>query len=282
MTLEVRDTPLIRRLTEWFDYLFWKRGKPLDAVEVKRLRELWPEHPPFPSTLKKKAKPPGWQGSAPQPPPAQSDFKLGTSNKKIQSLLREFKSNECRYHPGTGLSCFEWSASDEKDQAQAGKTLGTLMHRTSRWTKSDLSELFDIAHTFGRAAMMWKPKFIRQSPVKVAKSLTFLLRGDGDPYVRFEKLLVSGGGYKLFGLGGAGLMFLMHLWNPKEFAILNKPVDDALRALKFSFGREMSERRWEAYRERTLAVLEIARLTKLKTLTRTDHFLDAFAKGHIG
>lgn len=242
---------------------------------------LWPVHPPFPITHRKKGKPPGWQGAAPQPPPAPSDFKLGMSNKKIQSLLREFKNKKCPY-PGSKGSCFEESSSDEIRHAQAGRQLKTLMHRASRWTKDDLSEIFDIAPTYGPAAMMWKPKFIRQSPVKVAKSLTFLLMGDGDPYVRFEQLLVSSSGYKLTGFGEAGVIFLMHLWNPKEFAVVNQPVDDALEALRFSLGRGTSQRRGEAYRDRTAAVLEIARVTKLKTFARVDHSLDAIGKGHIG
>lgn len=281
MTLEVSNAQLVQRLTVWFEDLFEERGKQLDSVDVKRLMGLWPRRPPLPITHEKKDKFPTWQGAAPQPPPAPSDFKVGTSKGKIQSLLSEFKSNKCPY-PGSSGSCLEESGSAEERHVQAGKRLRALMNRTSRWTKDDLIEIFEMAQTYGQAAMMWKPKFIRQSPKRVAKSLTFLLNGDGDPYARFEKLLVSGSGYKLTGLGEAGVIFLMHLWSPKEFAVVNQPVDDALKILKFSFGRETSQRRAEAYRDRTAAVMAVARLTKLKTLARVDHFLDAIGKGHIG
>lgn len=281
MTLEVTDTALVRALIKWFEELFEHRGTQLSSADVKRLVKLWPTHPPVPIMHKKKGKTAGWQGAPPHSPPAASDFKLGTSSKTLGTLLWEFKKNKCPY-PGSTGSCFEEAISAEKRHTEAGKELRTLMHHAPQWSKGDLEKVFDVAQTYGAAAKMWKPKFTNQSTAKVAKSLTFLLKGPGDPYVRFEKLLASGSGYKLTGLGEAGVKFLMHLWKPKEFAVVNQPVDDALKALKFSFGQKASQRRGEAYRDRTAAIRAIARLTKLKTFARVDHFLDAIGKGHIG
>jgi len=82
-------------------------------------------------------------------------------------------------------------------------------------------------------------------------------------------------------MGEVGIICLMHLWNPKNFALVAKPVDSALKAL-VEFGRAISLRKGEGFKDRTAAAIQIANLTGLKTLGRVDHFLDAIGKGHIG
>jgi hypothetical protein len=99
--------------------------------------------------------------------------------------------------------------------------------------------------------------------------------------VRFEKVLAKGSGYKLAGMGEAGLTFLMHLWAPKEFAVINAPIEKALKKLKVKF-RESSHRKGQIFKDKTAAAKKIAAATRLRSLARTDHFLDALGKGHIG
>lgn len=83
-------------------------------------------------------------------------------------------------------------------------------------------------------------------------------------------------------MGKGGLTFLMHLWNPGEFAVIMQPVEKALKVLKVNFGRATSRREGQDYKDRTAAVRQIGKLTALKTFAQVDHFLDALAKGHIG
>lgn len=124
--------------------------------------------------------------------------------------------------------------------------------------------------------------FVRQNPTRVAQCLSFLLEGPGDPYRRFERILTSGSPYKLNGLGSVGIIFLIHLWMPGDFAVVNQPIEDAFKMLKVRFDRPVSSRLGQGYMDRTAVVKEIAKWTGLKTFARVDHFLDAIGKGHIG
>jgi hypothetical protein len=68
----------------------------------------------------------------------------------------------------------------------------------------------------------------------------------------------------------------------KNFALVAKPVDNALKAI-VEFGRaNISLRKGQGFKDRTAAAIQIANLTRLKTLGRVDHFLDAIGKKHIG
>ena len=82
-------------------------------------------------------------------------------------------------------------------------------------------------------------------------------------------------------MGEVGFIFLMHLWNPNAFAVLNRSADDALKALRVTFGRATSRRKGQAFKDRTAAVEFIAQHTGLKTFDRVDHFIDAIGKKHI-
>lgn len=280
LTLEVSDSRIVRQLVAWFDNM-WNQAKEVDPTTLRKLIRLWPGHEAHVRGRKTKAKLPGWDGDAPQPPPGPSEFKIGVSKAKIRKLLSEFRNNECPYETD-GQSCLKEAENMEEDNNELRKKLFSMMRRCSSWAKKDLEKLFDLAFTYGKAAKFNKPVFVRQSPAKVARSLAFLLKGDGDPYVRFEKVLATRSPYKLNGMGEAGLTFLMHLWNPREFPVVNKPVDVGLKALKVSFGRATSRWKGQAFKDRTAAVRQIGKLTGLRTFVKVDHFLDAIAKGHIG
>jgi len=99
---------------------------------------------------------------------------------------------------------------DEAWYRRLASEFRSLWRRRASWRKADLETLFDLAYTHGRAAKLRKPLFGRQDPVRVVRSLHFLLEGLGDPYVRFEKVLATGSQNKLHGMGEAGIIFLMH------------------------------------------------------------------------
>jgi PLD-like domain len=281
LVLEVSDSRIVRQLVTWFDNTLWSHAQVIDSEIVRRLSRLWPNRDATPRGPKTKAKLPAWRGETPQPPLGPSEFRFGGSKMEIGGLLSEFKNNECPYEYPLGASCWEVARSNEKVNKKHSKTLHSLMFRRSSWGKNNLEELFDLAHTYGKAANFHRPAFVAQNPEKVSRSLDFLLNGEGDHYIRFEKLLDQKR-YKLNGLGEAGIIFLMHLWNPKEFPVLNKPIDKALKKLKFSFGRKKSQRVGQAYKDRTAAIRKIMERTGLKTFALVDHFLDAIGKGHIG
>jgi len=278
MTLEMSDRPLVKKLVAWFDG-HWQDGRDLDTEEVDRLKTLWrPKHQP--TTVAHKAITiPQWH-ERPDQPPNESRFKIAFKGQALKQLLSKFKSNECPYGEIEGASCLETADLYERTYQAHGKKLHALMRRRPGWTHNTLGSIFDMAYMHGRAAKMRRPLFVKQSPRKVARSLSFLLEGDGDPYVRFEKVLATGSPYKLDGLGAAGAIFLMHLWSPSEVALINAPIVDALRTLKVV--PVLSSQKGQAFKDLSASIKQIAKATKLGTLARADHFLDAIAKRHIG
>jgi hypothetical protein len=95
-----------------------------------------------------------------------------------------------------------------------------------------------------------------------------------------EKLADTGSRFNLAGLGTVGLIFLLHLWEPKVFPVVNKSIETAFEVLKLNFPKAYGT--GEGYRERSVAIHEVAKRTGLRSLSRVDHFLDAIGKGHIG
>jgi len=279
LAVEILDRPAVRRIAAWFDGL-WDRSAPLDSKTVLRLARLRPVMQGNSFQSRTKAKLPKWRGEAPGPPLAPSDFQIGVTDAEIKRLLQQFRSNECPYPESEGASCFQMAKWTERNYEKLGHELRSLMRTKSSWGKKQLARVFDIAYTNGRAAKLRKPLFVHQRPAKVARSLEFLLQGTGDPYIRFEKVLARGSGYKLAGMAAPGLTFLMHLWEPKVFAVFNAPIDKALKKLKVRF-RPASHREGQAFKDHTAAVKRIAVLTKLRSLARVDHFLDGHGKGHL-
>jgi len=281
LTLEVSDSRIAKQLVAWFDNTLWNRASRVDHAMVRKLISLWPGHERSTTVRGTRAKLPLWRSKAPHPPLGPSDFKIRVSRAKIKKLLSDFrnKNNKCPY--AEDKSCWEEAEDAEKKHKRLSETLRSLMHRRSSWKKSDLDELFDLAYYYGQAAQFNRPAFVCQSPSKVARSLAYLLNGGGDPYVRFEKVLASGGRYKLNGMNKAGLTFLMHLWSPGEFAMVMKPLDKAFKKLQVSFSRTASRREGQGYKDQTAAIRQIGKLTGLKSLVQADRFLDAVAKAHI-
>ncbi len=280
LALEIRDVQAVRQIASWFDDL-WDSSTPLNATIVKRLASLKPVRKGIGFQSQKKGTLPKWSGQAPGLPLAPSDFEIGITDLEIKSLMQQFRNNKCPYPESRGDSCLQMAKYAERNYDQLSHELRSLMRRKSTWSKKQLARIFDIAYTNGRAAQLRKPLFVRQQPASVAQSLKFLLEGPGDRYIRFEKVLANGSGYKLSGMAASGLSFLMHLWEPSVVAILNAPIKKALKKLKVRLPRT-SRREGQMLKDQTAAVKRIATLTKLRTFARVDHFLDAIGKGHIG
>jgi hypothetical protein len=172
------------------------------------------------------------------------------------------------------------SAASENEERR--RSLRRLMSRSPRWSPRDLSDLFDLAYTNGRAAKIRKPSFLRQAPGQVARSIAFLLNPHGDPYTRFEKLVAPASPFKLDGFAESGVAYLMHVWDPDRFAVVNQSVEKAFKVLKIKFPHHGSKQLGRGYRDRNTAIAAIAKKTGLETFARVDHFLDAIGKGHIG
>jgi hypothetical protein len=77
-------------------------------------------------------------------------------------------------------------------------------------------------------------------------------------------------------------MFLMHLWKPNHFPVLNAPVEQALRTLDMNLDSQGSKRKAQAYKDHAAAVEAVAKLAGLRSFAQVDHFLDAIGKGDIG
>jgi hypothetical protein len=277
--LEVCDAAIVRQLIAWFAEL-WARASPVDLKMVRRLIPLWPSHEFFVPGHRKNVTLPRWRSEPPEPAPGPSDFKMKVTKEGLRQLLFEFRNNECKYRDD-GASCSKTAKENEVRYNRLGERLHSLWRRRASWGRKELEEIFELAYANGRAAMMIKPEVVRQNPGRVARSIGFLLQGAGDPYVRFEKMLANASPYKLHGLAEVGVICLMHLWEPKEFALIAEPVDKALKSL-VDFGRPVSVRKGQGFKDRTAAAKRIAELTGLRTLGRVDHFLDAVGKGHIG
>jgi hypothetical protein len=114
----------------------------------------------------------------------------------------------------------------------------------------------------------------------VADTVEFLLQGPGDPFVRLEQVL-AGHPHKLPRLGIAGYACLMHLWDRKRFAIFNKPVMVALKALKVRAGSTKTHRVAARYRNLCGAMQKLTAQCGLKNLSRADRFFDGIGKKHF-
>ncbi len=278
LTLEVWDLLINKQLVEWFDKL-WDRADQVDHSMVQKLNHLWRKRIANNSGQRTNGKLPRWRSKAPQPPLDPSQLSVSLKKPKLNELLSEFSKNKCSYDDE--ISCSEEAAKAEKDRKKRSQALRSLMRRRS-WKKNDLDKLFRLAYPFGQITEFNRPAFVRQNPLKVARSLRYLLEGGGDPYIRFEKVLAAGNRYKLAGIGKAGLTVLMHLWNPAEFAFVMGPLKKAFRRLNITFDRTKSIPPGQRYKNETAVIKHVGKLTGLNSLVQTDRFLDAVAKEHIG
>ena len=279
--LEIRDPKTVKQLVSWFDQRIWDHPDicKLDEATVRKKLPFWAVHQAGLAGSETGGRVPKWQSGAPEPPLTEAQFTVGAQKNLIRHLLAEFRTNRCPYRRARGGSCAQVAVAQEKRYKKKVQEFRSLWRIRHSWSKENLEKLFDLGFTHGRAAKIGKPGITRQAPKKVVNSLEFLLQGEGDPFVRFEKMLRNKR-YKLRGLGEAGLAFLMHLWNPKEFAIINGPIDKSLKKLSVTF--KGSRRKGQALKNRTAAIHALAEQTGLKTFGRVDHFLDAIGKGHIG
>jgi len=278
--LETWDKNLVKQLIAWFDNELWSKSIEITSEIIRKLTTKWPTHAFTPGGKITKGRLSPWRGEPPQPAPGPSEFKIGIGDSELQRLVHELKSNPCKYR-NDEKTCWEVAIENEALYEDLGIKLRALMNRSRTWGKNDLADLFKIAYTNGRAAMMNISTFTNLAPNRVEQSMRFLFEGQGDAFVRFEKVLSVSSQYHLAGLGESGIIFLMHLWNPKKYAIVNASIDKALKLLNVSFGRATSRRRGQAFKDRTAAVEYIMKKTKLKSFGRVDHFLDAIGKGHI-
>jgi PLD-like domain len=279
MGVELWNARAVNQLINWFDKTIWLRAIPVDLKTLHRLSKLKPAHPPHLPGSPSGTKLPIWKWDLPDPSPDPSDFKLAITATQLRKLLQNFRKNICPY--GRGETCFEHAKIVEAKYRRLAKEFRSLWNRRSSWRKTDLARVFDLAYTNGRAAVIKRSSFVRQSAKKIRRSLEYLLEGPGDPFIRFEKVVDKNGQYKLNGLSTVGAICLMHFWKPSEFALVAKPVGRAIRAL-VDFGRPVSLRTGQGFKDRTEAAKKITRATRLQSLGRVDHFLDAIAKRHIG
>ena len=281
LALEVSDPLVVRELIAWFDQTIWEKGDSIDSIRLNKLNGLWPGSDSHVPTGNTKGKLREWRGGPPQPPLGPSDFSIGLPEEKLARLLLEFKRNKCAYSR-INESCLEHARAWESGLKARSDQFHLLMKQRDSWNRSNLGTIFDLAYTNGKAAKMKKPLFVKLNPATVARNLTFLLQGDGDPYIRFEKLLDSKGSYKCKGLGPTGLIFLLYLWKPDVFPIINGSIEMAFKILKVKFRRGLSEQYGQWYKDRSAVIREIMNFSGLKTFALMDHFLDGIGKGHFG
>lgn len=278
LTVEVRDPRVVSRIAKWFDRL-QSESMQLHSGSIRRLKKYWPKHRETIAGRRTRGRLPHWKDTAPMGLAEEADFFADVSEAKFARLLRLFRSNVCPYPDSGGVSCSRASIDVETWHHDLSLDLKRLMHARKRWGRDELEEMFGLAFTHGKAARLRKGLFLSQPPQRVRGSLEYLLKGPGDPYTRFEKVLDPDGSYKIDGMGEAGLSFLMYLWEPTKFAIKNEPVAKALQYL----GVKLPKRRsvGQKFKDFTDAVKEIGRRAKLRSLARTDHFLDAIGKKHL-
>ena len=275
--LFVEDSRIVSGLHRWFDGLWCDPTSSQITIEaVQHLKGLWQPNPAPHAKIHPHSK---WHGAQPDPPLPAVAYDLGVTKNELVTLLKRFKNTPCPY-ADDGSTCADVAKQNEADQMERSSMLHATVRRMKTWTKADIERIFDLAFTHGKAIQVAKPKFLKHSPGKVGRTVDYLLRGSGDPFLRFQKCL-RGGPYHLQGLGPAGLTFLLHLWAPSQFAIVNTPVRKALRVLKVTAMDVVTHSAGAAYRNRTEAIRHISAKLGLGSLARADHFFDAIGKKHI-
>lgn len=273
------DRRAIRRIWAWFESR-WDAGEPATASLCKRLENLRPERgqgsgrlghalarlrpwmrPPFGDILERE------------------DFKIALSRPAARRAVHLFRTRPCGYwDEDSGVTCADGARESDKIHRARTRKLTALVRRIDRWTKDDLMQVFKIAATHG--PRLGRRLFLKQPVSRIKDSMRFLFLEDSvDPFIRFEQ--VAAGRYKLDGLGIPRVAMLMHTWSPNEFALWNGSVQKGLRVLKVGFRRGFSGHLGQGYKDRTAALQALRRRFGFKSLVVTDHFVDAFGKGHL-
>jgi hypothetical protein len=282
LAIQVTHAATVTAVNRWFDSQWASVEVPLSADDLAALKKLWPRHPgpvgPVGSKRKGAAK--RWKHPPDAPLPGAS-FEIGVSKATLGEVLQRFKTSLCKYPGHESETCAEAALGIEKWYRQKSVEFHRLYRRRSRWTRDDLADLHKLAFLNGKNAAVGRPRFVRQDPRQLAKKVTYLLEGDGDPYVRLERVLDRDSKEAISGFGLGAWACLMHLWNPKSFAIFNEPVLLALKALKVKAGRTKTHRRAAKYRNLSEAMKHLAKELKLGNLSRADHFFDGLGKKHF-
>jgi hypothetical protein len=153
VVLWARDAGVVRQLNSWFDGL-WVLAEPLDRERIDQLKRMWPEHGAYPHRPPIGGRVKQWRGKPPDPPLVASDFNVGAPKREIKRLLDSFRSTECPYDAGSGTTCWQMARYLEENDMELSAKFHSLMRRRARWNSADLRQLFTLAHTHGRAALM--------------------------------------------------------------------------------------------------------------------------------
>ena len=282
LALGVTDSATVTAVNRWFDRLWASVEDLLSPDDLAALKKLWPKHraPVKPVRRNRQGPAKKWK-HPPDAPLPEPSFEIGLSKTVLKEVLRRFRTSPCKYRNYEGQTCVEASHSIAGWYQDKSEEFHRLYRHRNRWTREDLAELHRLAFLNGKNAAVGRPRFVRQDPQKVAERVTYLLEGDGDPYIRLERVLDRNSKEAVPGFGLGAWACLMHLWDPKSFAIFNEPVLDALKALKVKAGSATVHRKAAKYRNLSEAVKYLAKELQLGNLSRADHFFDGLGKKHF-
>ena len=274
--LITNDRKAIKELRNWFRFM-WTTGSKITFADCTAAQVLFPQRHGKSGLAKRKhmVKIKRWRAPILEP----IEFEIGLTKADTRRARTLFKTSPCGYREE--LTCEEGAERRAKQMADCSRELRSLVKRIKHWNKDDREELFALAFIDGAAAQIGKPQFLRQPASRVRDAMEFLFFGEGDDHVRFEQVAAIDGRFRLERLGRAGVATLMHLWSPKEHGIWNDSVDRGLRLLKVKFNRTHSRHISQAYMDRSGALKAIMIKFGLRSLAKTDHFVDAFGKGHL-
>jgi len=283
LSVEMTSSTPVKAINKWFEAHWDSIEDTLDADDIAALQKHWKPWPAGAAGggVAKPRPTPKWKGPAPEPPLPKASFTVGVSTATLREVLRRFKTTTCKYSNHNDGTCAEAAHSIANWYRGKSVEFHTLYGRRSRWNREDLEALHKLAFLNGKAAALARAEFVRQDPKQVAQKVAYLLDGDGDPYIRLERVLDARSDQAVPGFGLAAWACLLHLWNPKAFAIFNAPVLKALKALKVKAGSAKAHRKAAKYRNLSEAVKYLAKKLQLGNLSRADHFFDGLGKKHF-
>ena len=277
------DRNVVRQLRNWFEPL-WREGKRVTQKDCKKSQRLFPKNGegPWRQGRTARARFRKWRSPLEDYPLDPGDFDIRLTKSALKRAIHLFRTKQCGYvdEHEEKVTCAEAARRVEKDWRRYSRQFHSRLRDIDRWKHEEKEEIFNLAYVNRGAGMIGKPRFLRHPIGNIKSTMRYLfLDQDGNPLIRFEHAVK--GKYKLPGMGFSGMAFLMHLWKPNEFAIWNGSVDKGLKKLKVKVPRPFSAHLAQGYQDRIAALREIMRQTGLKSFRSVDHFVDAFAKGHL-